>query len=346
MTGSDEEEPTYIWGTTSQINDFIKHLNKSKRILALCGAGLSAPSGIPTFVDSGTYWKNHKAASLSSIDAFEANPGPVWSYFADRRRLALKAKPNRAHVALSGLATKKGGNGKGVKVLTQNIDGLSQRAGHPRERLYELHGSLMDIKCTNKECEYYDKDNFEEPICPALAADPEESSAFSSKPTTSEQSTAAELSIGLGKVDINIAHSKYERPPNALQAILDSLAPTITPAMLLSVIPTSQLPHCLKCSSLLRPAVIWFGESLSQPMFDEIDTWIEEEKKLDLMLVIGTRAEVYPAARFVQTARERGARIAVVNLDEDMGVLVGKKDVSHKPPPCLLIPEEPGNSCS
>lgn len=50
-------------------------------------------------------------------------------------------------------------------------------------------------------------------------------------------------------------------------------------------------------------------------MFDEINTWIDAEKKLDLMMVIGTTAQVYPAARFIQRAREKGARIAVINLD-------------------------------
>ena len=51
-------------------------------------------------------------------------------------------------------------------------------------------------------------------------------------------------------------------------------------------------------------------------MFDEINACIDVEKELDLMMVIGTMAEVYPAARFVQTAKEKGARTAVVNLGE------------------------------
>jgi NAD-dependent SIR2 family protein deacetylase len=83
------------------------------------------------------------------------------------------------------------------------------------------------------------------------------------------------------------------------------------------VIPTSELPHCPKCSSLLRPADVWFGESLSRTIFDEINAWIDAEKKLDLMMVIGTMAEVYPAARFVQKAKEKGARVAFINLDGD-----------------------------
>jgi NAD-dependent SIR2 family protein deacetylase len=50
-------------------------------------------------------------------------------------------------------------------------------------------------------------------------------------------------------------------------------------------------------------------------MFDEINAWIDAEKKLDLTMVIGTTAQVYPAARFVQRAKGKGTRIAVINMD-------------------------------
>jgi hypothetical protein len=115
-SSSDNEE--YSWATQADIDSIIKYLNRSKRILALCGAGLSAPSGIPTYRDSGAYWKGHKAASISSIDTFKINPGLVWRYFTDRR-LVLKAKPNRGHVALAKITQKK----PGFVCLTQNIDG-------------------------------------------------------------------------------------------------------------------------------------------------------------------------------------------------------------------------------
>ncbi|PVH76467.1 DHS-like NAD/FAD-binding domain-containing protein [Cadophora sp. DSE1049] len=323
MTSS--PEPTYTWGTTSEINSFIRHLNKSHRILALCGAGLSAPSGIPTFKGSGSYWKNHKAAALSHPETFEANPGLVWSYFAERRRLALCAEPNKAPRALAQVARKR----KGFVCLTQNVDGLSQRAGHPKERLFELHGSLMDIKCSNKECDYIDKENFAEPICPALAGDPEQPSSFSfsAKRTFTTQRRDATLSTKPSRTNAHEEY-KYKREPNPLEALLESLSPTITPEMRQVVIPESELPHCPKCDSLLRPGVVWFGEALSKPMFDEINAWIEKEKKLDLMLVIGTMAEVYPAARFVHLAKEKGARVAIINLDAEHtgGIGLGKND--------------------
>ena len=207
---------------------------------------------------------------------------------------------------------------------------MSQRAKHPKDRLYELHGSLLDIKCSNEACDYIDKENLTEPICSALAADLEETNAFTRTPAApSKSSKGTDLANNLSAVKIEEEGPKHNKhKSNALEAILESLSPTITPEMRQITIPSSDLPHCPKCSSILRPGVVWFGEPLSKSMFDEINAWIEEEKKLDLMLVIGTTAEVYPAARFLQIARERGARIAYVNLNADhTGAMnLGKRD--------------------
>lgn len=77
------------------------------------------------------------------------------------------------------------------------------------------------------------------------------------------------------------------------------------------------LPHCPKCGyGLLRPGVVWFGEMLSSKTTGEISDYIKEDEKIDLMLVIGTSAKVYPAASYVDQARAKGARIAVINMDK------------------------------
>ena len=119
MSSSETKSPSFA--TQEEINSFGKHLYKPKRILALCGAGLSAASGIPTFRGSGAMstWRGHKASSLSSIETFNINPGLVWQYMADRRHLAMQSEPNNAHEALAKLAKKK----PGFVCLTQNIDG-------------------------------------------------------------------------------------------------------------------------------------------------------------------------------------------------------------------------------
>lgn len=89
------------------------------RILALCGAGLSTASGLPTFRGAGGLWRNHEPTSLATPEAFAVDPGLVWLFYAWRRHMALKANPNRAHYALAELAKWK----KGFMCLSQNVDG-------------------------------------------------------------------------------------------------------------------------------------------------------------------------------------------------------------------------------
>lgn len=76
------------------------------------------------------------------------------------------------------------------------------------------------------------------------------------------------------------------------------------------------LPRCPKCGDgLLRPGVVWFNEILPSKVIEDIQDWIKASNKIDLILVIGTSARVYPAATYVDEAREKGARVAVINMD-------------------------------
>ena len=104
-------------------NSFVTHLKSSTRILALFGAGLSAASGIPTFRGAGGFWRDHDAITLATPEAFYKDPSLVWQFYSYRRHMSLKARPNRAHVALARLAEKK----PEYMAITQNIDGGSRR---------------------------------------------------------------------------------------------------------------------------------------------------------------------------------------------------------------------------
>lgn len=120
--------PTHLFvmaSSTSSINpadleSFSKHLRNSDRILALCGAGLSAASGLPTFRGAGGLWRSNDAISLATPEAFRRNPGLVWQFYSYRRHMALQARPNAGHYALSELAARK----KGFLTLSQNVDGV------------------------------------------------------------------------------------------------------------------------------------------------------------------------------------------------------------------------------
>ncbi|KAL9019205.1 MAG: hypothetical protein Q9185_003514 [Variospora sp. 1 TL-2023] len=258
-------------------DSFIEHLQKSNRILALCGAGLSASSGLPTFRGAGGIWRNHEATSLATPEAFEADPALVWQFYSYRRHMALNAKPNPAHYALAELARKR----PEFVTLTQNVDGLSQRADHPESQLHLLHGSLFDVRCTAFHCDYAEKNNFTDPIVPALAIPKESIQPLpSATDTTGAEATQSLLDAmkgakSAGGKDVDISDAGIPIPS----------------------IPFEMLPQCPECKTgLLRPGVVWFGEALPTKTMNAVDEFVDESN-IDLMLVIGTSAQVFPAAR-------------------------------------------------
>ncbi|KAI1477268.1 DHS-like NAD/FAD-binding domain-containing protein [Daldinia eschscholtzii] len=256
----------------TSIEDFRELLKSSNRVLALCGAGLSAASGLPTFRGAGGLWRNHEPTSLATPTAFMRDPALVWLFYAWRRHMALKANPNRGHYALAELAKKK----DDFLCLTQNVDGLSPRAGHPEAKLKLLHGSILDNKCFNDNCDYIDRNNLSDPVCPALAP-------------------AAE-----------------DYPPGQTIPLLDPYVPAPS-------IKVEDLPHCPQCKTgLLRPGVVWFNEPLDKQMLADINNWILQGP-IDIMLVVGTAAVVFPAAGYTQQAIDQGAIVAVVNPDPESG---------------------------
>lgn len=101
------------------LESFSDHLKTSTRILALLGAGLSASSGLPTFRGAGGYWRTYEATLLATPQAFQNNPALVWQFYSYRRHMALRARPNRAHLALSELARQK----PEFLTISQNVDG-------------------------------------------------------------------------------------------------------------------------------------------------------------------------------------------------------------------------------
>jgi len=120
---------------------------KAERALVFTGAGMSAESGVPTFRGAGGLWKRFDVEKAAYLKSFLDDPGPFWEM---ARELLLKkeVQPNEGHFALSRL--EKGGYLQGI--ITQNIDGLHQKAGN--RTVYELHGSLDKLDCLNCKKEY------------------------------------------------------------------------------------------------------------------------------------------------------------------------------------------------
>jgi NAD-dependent deacetylase len=114
-----------------------------KKYLVLTGAGISAESGIRTFRDTGGLWENHDVMDVASPDGFRRNPAMVWDFYKERYRQSLSVQPNPAHLAFKRLED---ALGEGFRLITQNVDGLHERAGS--ERLYEMHGKLSRCFCS------------------------------------------------------------------------------------------------------------------------------------------------------------------------------------------------------
>lgn len=103
----------------SDLDRFHKLLRTNPRIVAVCGAGLSASSGLPTFRGAGGLWRNHQAMQLASPRAFKRDPGLVWLFYAYRRHMAMKAEPNEGHRTLAAVAEKY----DDFLCVSQNVDG-------------------------------------------------------------------------------------------------------------------------------------------------------------------------------------------------------------------------------
>jgi NAD-dependent deacetylase len=117
-------------------------LSGAERAVALTGAGISVPSGIPDFRSPGTgLWENHDPMEVAHIDAWRRDPDRFWSFYTQRFATLTDKRPNEAHLALAELERR--GLIRGV--ITQNIDRLHAMAG--TERLIEVHGSIEWSVC-------------------------------------------------------------------------------------------------------------------------------------------------------------------------------------------------------
>ena len=122
-------------------------VTKSRRVVALTGAGISTESGIPDFRGpQGVWTRNPKAEMLSDIRYYVADPEVRKLAWQERlSHAAWTARPNAGHMALVELEK----NGRLHTLVTQNIDGLHQRAGNSPEKVVEVHGTIHEIICLN-----------------------------------------------------------------------------------------------------------------------------------------------------------------------------------------------------
>jgi NAD-dependent deacetylase len=118
-------------------------ISRARHVCVLTGAGISAESGIPTFRDAQEgIWARFDPLDLATPEGFERDPDLVWRWYEWRRDLVRKAEPNAGHHALATLARRV----PRLTLVTQNVDGLHQRAGSTG--VIEYHGNILRDRCT------------------------------------------------------------------------------------------------------------------------------------------------------------------------------------------------------
>ena len=127
---------------SEQVERLADLVRRSRSTVALTGAGISVPSGIPDFRSPGTgLWENVDPMEVAHIDVFERDPARFWTYYRPRFQTLGDKRPNRAHLALAELERR----GLLAGVVTQNIDRLHRAAGS--EEVIEVHGSIETSSC-------------------------------------------------------------------------------------------------------------------------------------------------------------------------------------------------------
>jgi len=214
------------------VSELAALLDRARSAIAFTGAGISVESGIPHFRGEGGLWTKFDPYKVAHIDTFRRDPAQYWTYSLNHRR--ADAHPNPAHRALVELERR----GQLVAVVTQNTDGLHQKAGS--SRVIELHGSSHGVVCLDCERRF---------------------------------------------------------PRDEIDRLNREHCP----------------PSCPRCGGqFLKPTVVLFGEALPVEALREAQ---HLAMAADVVLIVGSSLQVYPAAGIPRLALEHGAELAIVNAE-------------------------------
>jgi NAD-dependent deacetylase len=145
------------------VEELARLVREAGSVVALTGAGISVPSGIPDFRSPGTgLWENVDPMEVAHIDAWRADPSRFWHFYGNRFQTLEGKEPNAAHRTLVELERR----GNLDAVITQNIDMLHRKAG--TRELVEVHGTIEHSSCLECGAQYPLTD-----VRARLAADPD-----------------------------------------------------------------------------------------------------------------------------------------------------------------------------
>ena len=238
----------------------VELLRRASRLSILTGAGCSTASGIPDYRDHAGEWKRPQPVQYQAFITSHAARRRYWSRSMLGWPVFHRARPGAAHSSLALLANQV----DVTALITQNVDGLHQRAGSTD--VLELHGGLSKVICLG---------------CGALTT-------RDSLQTKLERDNPQWLSLSAqlapdGDADIDV--DVDEELPFAV-------------------------PQCLTCGGLLKPDVVFFGESVPK---NRVRQAADAVGRSEALLVVGSSLMVFSGWRFVRQAHEQGIPIGIIN---------------------------------
>jgi NAD-dependent SIR2 family protein deacetylase len=229
-----------------------------ERLLVITGAGCSTGSGIGDYRDAAGEWKRAAPVQMQDFVSSETMRRRYWARSMHGWPSFKAAEPNPAHHALAELEQ----CGSIAGLITQNVDGLHQRAGH--RTLIELHGSLQWVVC---------------------------------------------LDCSRRTSRINLQHWLELENGFVLRASATP-APDGDADLVVGDLSGFKVPVCEHCGGLLKPDVVFYGDSVPRATVDRAYSWVDDASAV---LVVGSSLMVLSSYRFLKRARQRGLPMAAVN---------------------------------
>ena len=240
------------------LEDLRVALEQHDRWFVLTGAGVSTESGIPGYRDDDGRWQRSSPIMLQEFLTSETARQRYWARSMAGWPIVTAARPNAAHHVLARLEA----DGVVQTLVTQNVDGLHQRAGS--SQVIELHGSIDHVQC---------------------------------------------LDCGIG-YDRAAIQARMERDNPGRVGVPATTAPDGDADLEFASLAAFRLPHCERCSGLLKPSVVFFGEGVPKARVAAAFVALESAQAV---LVVGSSLMVYSGYRFCERAADLGKPIFAIN---------------------------------
>lgn len=275
-------------------------LRPARRIVALTGAGLSTESGIPDYRTPRPTPPSRPIRYLEFIHREDLRRR-YWARSMAGWPAITTARPNPGHHALARLEAA----GRLTTTITQNVDRLHHQAGS--RNTIELHGALAEVRCLACGA-ITDRAELQTRLCeanptfiPTTPTNPEGDAI----PTQNPNATPTQNPNAIATQNPD-GDATPTQTPNATptQNPDGDATPTTDPA-------TFIIPDCTTCGGLLKPRVVFFGETVPKPRVEAAFTAIAQA---DALLIAGTSLTIWSGLRFLRAAADRAIPIALINL--------------------------------